>query len=88
MIENHEFLINNFQILIKNNLNEEIIKKIFNVFIDIYKENKMSNEDIDNKIKYIFNNIINKNVNYYNIIQYIYNNQSNDIMKNKINSLL
>jgi len=88
MIENHEFLINNFQNLVKNNLNEEIIKKIFNVFIDIYKENKMSNEDIDNKIKYIFNNIINKNINYYNIIQYIYNNKSNDIMKNKIKSLL
>ena len=88
MIENHEFLINNFQNLTKNNLNEEIIKKIFKVFIDIYKENKMSNEDIDNKIKYIFNNIINKNINYYNIIQFIYNNQSNDIMKNKIKSLL
>ena len=73
-----EFILNNKHISYK--LNEEFYDKIIKIFLDIYKESKLSNSDINKKIKEIFKT---KNE-FRTIIEKIYNENKNQ-QKNKNN---
>ena len=79
-----EFILNNNY---KNyNLNENHLNKILKILITIYQEQSLSNQEIDGKIKTIFNNILELRP----MIEKIYNDfqNNNNINVNKIKLLV